>query len=83
MQHLGGPAADTVTALFSGWSELVGEQLASHTKPLSLRDGTLVVAVDDPAWASQLRWLEGDLTKQLGAALGEPVKAIEVRVRPG
>jgi predicted nucleic acid-binding Zn ribbon protein len=83
MHQLGGPAADTVTALFGGWSELVGEQIASHTTPIALRDATLVVAVDDPAWASQLRWLERDLTAQVAAALGAPVEAIEVRVRPG
>lgn len=82
MHQLGGPAADTVTALFSSWRELVGEQIAAHTSPISLRDGTLVVAVDDPAWGSQLRWLESDLTAQLTSALGEPVTAVEVRVRP-
>jgi predicted nucleic acid-binding Zn ribbon protein len=82
MHQLGAPGAETVTTLFSGWSELVGEQIAAHTRPISLRDSTLVVAVDDPAWGSQLRWLEHDLTAQLSSALGAPVTALEVRVRP-
>jgi hypothetical protein len=41
------------------------------------------VAVDDPAWATQLRWLEADLVTRLGEVLGEgEVARIEVRVQP-
>jgi predicted nucleic acid-binding Zn ribbon protein len=83
LHQLGGPTADTVTALFSHWSEIVGEQIADHSRPVSLSGTTLVVAVDDPAWGSQLRWMESDLSERLTASLGEPVTAIEVRVRPG
>jgi predicted nucleic acid-binding Zn ribbon protein len=82
LRQLGGPGAGTLAALHRGWRDLVGEQIAAHAEPVSLRDRTLVVAVDDPAWGSQLRWLEAELTTQLTDALGEPVEAIEVRVRP-
>lgn len=82
MRQMGGPGADTITTLFGRWPELVGEQIAAHTTPIALRRATLVVAVDDPAWASQLRWLERDLTGRVGEALGVSVEAIEVRVRP-
>jgi predicted nucleic acid-binding Zn ribbon protein len=69
-------------ALLTRWPELVGEGVAEHTRPRSLRDGTLVVAVDDPAWATQLRWLEADLVTRLGDVLGPgKVQRIEVRVR--
>jgi predicted nucleic acid-binding Zn ribbon protein len=69
-------------ALLSRWPELVGEGLAERTRPRSLRDGTLVVAVDDPAWATQLRWLEADLVTRLADVLGPGrVQRIEVRVR--
>lgn len=82
MRQMGGPTADTVTTLFSGWREIVGPQIADHAAPVSLRDATLVVAVDDPAWGSQLRWMEEDLRTRLTAALGQPVDAVEVRIRP-
>jgi predicted nucleic acid-binding Zn ribbon protein len=83
MKRLGAPDADTLATLFSSWSELVGPRLAGHARPVSLTDATLVVAVDDPAWASQLRWLEAELIERLAEALGEPITALEVRVRPG
>jgi predicted nucleic acid-binding Zn ribbon protein len=69
-------------ALVTRWAELVGESVAEHTRPRGLRDGTLLVVVDDPAWATQLRWLEADLVARLGELLGpDRVQKIEVRVR--
>jgi len=69
-------------ALLVEWPQLVGPALAAHTRPRALRAGTLVVAVDDPAWATQLRWLEADLVARLGELVGpDRVVRIEVRVR--
>jgi predicted nucleic acid-binding Zn ribbon protein len=80
---MGVPSASTLSGLFASWPELVGESVAQHARPASLRDGTLVVAVDEPAWATQLRWLEADLVARIGDALGPGrVARIEVRVRP-
>ena len=68
--------------LLVAWPSLVGEAIAAHARPRSLRDGTLTVAVDDPAWATQLRWLEADLLVRLGEVTGDGrVARIEVRVR--
>jgi predicted nucleic acid-binding Zn ribbon protein len=70
------------STLLTRWPELVGEGIAEHTRPRALRDGTLWVAVDDPAWATQLRWLEADLLARLGEVVGpDRVARIEVRVR--
>jgi predicted nucleic acid-binding Zn ribbon protein len=83
MRSMGAPATDVVATVFDRWPELVGPQVAAHSKPIALRSGTLVIAVDDPAWASQLGWLESKLLEQLNDALDEgQVSAIEVRVRP-
>jgi len=80
---LGVPRASTLSTVFASWPEMVGESVAQHSRPRSLRDGTLVVAVDEPAWATQLRWLEADLLTRLGEALGpDAVARIEVRVQP-
>jgi len=71
-----------VPRVFSVWDEVVGPDVAEHARPRSLRSGTLVVAVDDPAWATQLRWLEADLVTRLQEALGaSQVARIEVQVR--
>jgi predicted nucleic acid-binding Zn ribbon protein len=83
VKGLGGPSADTVRGVFGRWADIVGEQIAAHTRPLSMRDGALQVAVDDPAWAPQLRFLEADIVRRVGEVLGSAeVVRIEVRVRP-
>ena len=62
-----GDRATTVT-VFSRWAELVGDAVAQHVRPLKLDRGVLVVQVDDPAWATQMRFLESDLLERLSAA---------------
>jgi predicted nucleic acid-binding Zn ribbon protein len=80
---LGVARASTLSGLFASWPDLVGESVASHARPRSLKDGTLVVAVDEPAWATQLRWLEADLVARCADVLGPgQVQRIEVRVSP-
>jgi len=78
---LGVDRAATLAGVFASWEEMVGASVAQHTRPRSLREGTLVVTVDEPAWATQLRWLEADLLARLAEALGPgQVERIEVRV---
>jgi predicted nucleic acid-binding Zn ribbon protein len=80
---LGVPLASTLSTVFASWPEMVGESVAQHSRPRSLRDGVLVVAVDEPAWATQLRWLEADLLTRLREVLGpDQVARFEVRVQP-
>jgi len=82
MRHLGAPKVETVRSLFDRWPDAVGEQVASQASPVSLKDGVLVVGVDDPAWATQLRFLESELLERLAAEFGPgEVTSIEVRVR--
>lgn len=84
-RSLGMGRADTLRAVFGRWAEVVGEQIAAHASPSSLRDGVLVVTVDEPVWATQLRWLEADLLRRLDGILGDgAVTKIEVQIaRPG
>jgi len=76
----GGDRSTTVT-VFSRWTELVGEAVAAHVTPLRLDGGTLVVEVDDPAWATQLKFLERDLLARFGEAGATRVERLEIRVR--
>ena len=83
VRHLGGPSADSMTALFDRWSEFVGATMGAHTRPVSVRGGVLVVAVDDPAWATEIRFLEPALKVRLNTELrDDAIASIEVRVRP-
>ena len=81
-KSLGMAAPDALNGVFGRWAEVVGEQIAAHAQPHSLKGGTLVVTVDQPGWATQLRYLEADLLRRLADVAGEgAVNRIEVRVK--
>jgi predicted nucleic acid-binding Zn ribbon protein len=79
---MGAPSASATRSIFADWADIVGEQFADHAWPHALRERVLIVAVADPAWATQLRFLEAELLGRIAAATGsDEVTAIEVRVR--
>jgi predicted nucleic acid-binding Zn ribbon protein len=59
--------------IFAEWPALVGADVAAHCSPTTLRDGTLSVAAESTAWATQLRLLAGTLLARLVAELGPDV----------
>jgi predicted nucleic acid-binding Zn ribbon protein len=72
-----------LAAVFEAWEELVGRVMAAHTSPVRLVDGELVVAVDDPAWATEMKFFSPDLIARINAvAEQEAVTSLAVRVRP-
>jgi len=77
------PSPDVLKTVFLQWSRIVGEDVAAHAQP-SLIDGrTLVVVVSDPAWASQLQWLESELVAKITEVSGsDRIQTVKVRVRP-
>lgn len=82
-RDLGGAGGPALVGLMRRWPEVVGDQLAAHCRPLSLRDGALTVGADEPGWAAQIRWLEADLMARLAQALGPGVVTrVRVVVRP-
>jgi predicted nucleic acid-binding Zn ribbon protein len=82
LRRLGAPTAGAMSTIFTTWAELVGPSVAAHCRPVSLQEGVLVVAVDDAAWGSQIRWLEPQLVSQVSEVVGARVERVEVRVRP-
>ena len=84
-RDLGMPEPAVLGALHERWSEIAGEQMSRHARPRSLLDGVLTVAVEDPAWATQIRYLEDELRARSSEMLGEGlVKTVRVVVeRPG
>ena len=46
-------------SVFGRWPEIVGQDLAAHTRPDSFADGELAVIADSTAWATQVRLLAG------------------------
>jgi len=74
------PSAREIGGVFGRWKEAVGEAVARHVQPLRLDGTRLVVEVDDPAWATQLRFLEANLRERLLAVTGARIDEFEIRV---
>lgn len=55
------------------WSTVVGDQIADHAVPTSLRDGVLTVSAESTAWATQLRMVQAQLLAKIAAAVGDGV----------
>ena len=67
-------------SVFGRWAQIVGPDLAAHTRPESLRDGELAVTADSTAWATQLRLLAAQLIHRLNSELGDgTVRQVKVR----
>jgi predicted nucleic acid-binding Zn ribbon protein len=67
--------------VFGRWEELVGTAIAAHAFPLSLSHGVLVIGTEQPAWATQLRFLGPDLLQRLSAVAGDgQIQRVEVKV---
>jgi predicted nucleic acid-binding Zn ribbon protein len=79
--ELGLAPGDAHGRLDARWSEVMGADVAAHARLVSLRDGVLTVAVDDPIWATQLRYLEDAVVLRATALLGpDAVTRLRVRV---
>jgi predicted nucleic acid-binding Zn ribbon protein len=80
-KRLGGPSTGTSSTVFSRWEEVVGADIAGHARPVSLHGGTLLLAVDHPAWATELRYMTSDLLTRISEATGRSeVTEIHIRV---
>ena len=84
MKGLGAPEASGVHLVFDRWSEVVGDSLAARTQPLRIDGKRLLLAVDEPAIATHVRFLQTQLLARLEELLGpDRVTAIDLRVGPG
>lgn len=80
VRSLRGPSRTAVSGVFGRWDEAVGAQVAAHVRPVKLDEGVLLVEVDDPAWATQVKFLAPTITQRLDEVAGVRIDRIEVRV---
>jgi len=74
-------SAAQMGGVFGRWAEAVGDAVAGHVTPIKLDGTKLVVEVDDPAWATQLRFLETTLKQRLLEVAGALIETVDVRVK--
>lgn len=53
------------------WQELAGPLVTSHTTGAHLRDGTLVIFVDGPTWATELTAMSETYRRRINSELGK------------
>jgi predicted nucleic acid-binding Zn ribbon protein len=82
--RLGAGRPELLAVIFGRWEELVGPSLAAHVQPVKLTAGTLVVSVDHPAWATQVRHLSAEILERMRSQLAgaDAPQRLEIRVRP-
>ena len=76
-----GATVASMGGVFGRWEAAVGAAVAAHVQPVRLDGTRLVVEVDDPAWATQLRFLDETMKRRLGEVAGAQIDTIDVRVR--
>jgi len=74
------PSSDVLSAVFGRWEDIVGPDLAAHCRPTAIDGDVVVVAVDDPAWAAELRWLHSEVVARV-AEITETTRITDIRVR--
>jgi hypothetical protein len=64
------------------WSEIVGESVAEHSQPRSIRNRILFIDVSHSTWMQQLQFLKPTLLEKINTFLGEPLIQ-DIRFRLG
>ena len=59
-----------VGSVFGRWDQLVGPDVAAHTRPEQFSNGELVVLADSAAWATQMRLLTSAVLRRVNTELG-------------
>jgi hypothetical protein len=81
LARLGVPSSAGVETAFERWHEVVGETMAARTRPVRIDGDTLVVACDEAALASHVRFLESEIVTRLAELGGDRrLRRIAVRV---
>ena len=80
MRSLRGTSRVAVSGVFGRWADAVGENVAEHVRPLKLDGDRLIVGVVNPAWATQVAFLESTIIERLADVAGVHVEELQVRV---
>ncbi|MBA2273139.1 MAG: DUF721 domain-containing protein [Actinobacteria bacterium] len=82
--RLGIDAAVEIAAIFSRWRRIVGDGVAAHAGPSSLREGVLRVRADSPVWATEISYLAPEIQRRANEEVGGAVvKEVRVWWAPG
>jgi predicted nucleic acid-binding Zn ribbon protein len=72
-RELGMPPPVDLSSLADAWPEIVGDAVAAHAAVRSVRDGVCTIEVDDPGWATQVRYAERQIVGRAERCCGPGV----------
>lgn len=82
-QSFGWEKAIAAALLEARWNEVVGEPIASHTRPDEIRFDTLHILVDSAVWLHELSFLKKALIEKVNRFLGKNgIRNIHFKIGP-
>jgi hypothetical protein len=83
-RRVGIPAALETGMVWARWSEIVGDAVARHAEPSSLKGGVLRVRADSPSWATEIGYLGDEIKASVNRTVGvDLVQEVRVWTGPG
>jgi hypothetical protein len=49
----------------AAWTDIIGERLATHSRPSDIKGQVLIVAVDHPGWMTHIRMAERETVRRI------------------
>ena len=81
LQGLG--SAALLARIINLWPAVVGERMNAHAKPAKIDGKELIVSVDHPAWATEIRMQNSRIISELESELKSPlINRLKVHVLP-
>ncbi|MDQ3955047.1 MAG: DUF721 domain-containing protein [Actinomycetota bacterium] len=69
-KKLGLKAPVETARIWSEWRRIVGDAVAAHAEPTSLKNGILRVRADSPTWATEISYLSAEIRTKINARVG-------------
>ncbi|HVB00578.1 MAG TPA: DUF721 domain-containing protein [Acidimicrobiales bacterium] len=83
LQFQGLGSAALLARIINLWPSVVGERMNAHATPSKIDGKELIVSVDHPAWATEIRMQSSRIVSQLESELKSPlINRLKVHVLP-
>lgn len=64
---------NAMTRIKGAWENVVGERIFAHCRPMSLKNGTLIVHVSSSTWLHHLGYLKKEILPKVNQAAGNRI----------
>lgn len=73
---------EPATKIWRDWTEIVGDDVAVHAEPTSLRNGVLRIRTDSTVWATEIGYLGDEIARRAREVTGAAVSEVRVWTSP-